>query len=316
MATSGNKKPTQKKAAGTSGAKKTTSQAAKKPASQAAKKPSAQTTKKPASQAAKTSSKPAIVSPENKKRAKGFRIGAVALWVLAIAFEVLTILIINGTMYLGENKMLYIIIGLVLDLICVFVGSQLWKKANHIDPCSKKNKLKFFLWNQMGVIAAVVAFFPLLILLLKEDDLDPKVKKILSIIAAVITLLAVGTSIDYSPASLEDLAQAKDDSQVYSIDGTAYWTMFGKCYHFNPECHTIKNSANRFEGTVEEAFEANRHKPCSYCASEGGEDVFGRVDLFSSDSDLSFGEFISGSDISFSDLIDRTTSNSSVDAAA
>ena len=309
MATNGKKKPVQRQFVKASDAK-ATKPAAKKSAA----KPAAQTTKKPAQSAAKkpaakAAGKPAYISAENKKKANGLRIGAVVLWVLAIAFEVLTILIINGTLFLGDNKMLYIIIGIVLDLACVIIGSQLWKKANHLDPCSEKNKLKFFLWNQMGVIAAVLAFFPLVILLLKEDDLDPKTKKILSIIAAVATLLAVGTSIDYSPVSAEDLAAAQDDAVVYSLDGTAYWTAFGKCYHFNPDCHTILNSAVVYQGTVEEAFEANRHKPCSYCATAEGEEVFDRGDLFASDSDVSLGDLISGSDlldneISFSDLAD------------
>ncbi len=317
MATKGKKKPVQRQFVNASDAK-AGKPAARKPAAQTAKKPAAKTaaqsTKKPAQTAAKkpaakAASKPAYISAENQKKANGLRIGAVVLWVLAIAFEVLTILVINGTMHVGDYQMVAIIVGIVLDLACVIIGSQLWKKANHLDPCSEKNKLKFFLWNQMGVIAAVLAFFPLVLLLLKEDDLDPKTKKILSIIAAVATLLAVGTSIDYSPVSAEDLAAAQDDAAVYSLDGTSYWTTFGKCYHFNPDCHTIINSATVYRGTVEEAFEANRHKPCSYCATAEGEEVFDRGDLFASDSDLSFGDLISGSDlldneISFSDLAD------------
>ena len=173
MATNGKKKPVQRQFVKASDAK-TTKPAAKKPAAKTAAKPAAQTTKKPAQTAAKkpaakTASKPAYISAENKKKANGLRIGAVVLWLLAIAFEVLTILVINGTMFLGENKMLYIIIGIVLDLACVIIGSQLWKKANRLDPCSEKNKLKFFLWNQMGVIAAVLAFFPLVLLLLSAS---------------------------------------------------------------------------------------------------------------------------------------------------
>ncbi len=225
--------------------------------------------------------KTAYVSAENKKKATGLRIGAVVLWLVAIAFEVLTILLINGTLYIPDvpdsilNSTTYIIVGIVLDLICVIVGSQLWKKANRLDPVSEKKKLKFFLWNQMGVIAAVVAFFPLVLLLLKEDDLDEKTKKLLAIIAAVAMLLSVGTSIDYNPTSAEDLAAAQSDAYEYSLDGeTCYWTSFGRCYHFNPDCHTIINSNPVYTGTVAEAFEANRTKGCSYCAVANGEELY------------------------------------------
>lgn len=286
-----------------SGKKTTSSTAAKKPAAKAA----STAAKKPASQKAvsqKPSTKPngktAYVSAENKKKANGLRIGAVVLWLVAIAFEVLTILVLNGTLYIPGNTMTYVIIGIVADLACVIIGSQLWKKANRLDPCSEKNKLKFFLWNQMGVIAAVVAFFPLVLLLLKEDDLDPQTKKILSIIAAVAMLLSVGTSIDYNPVSAEDLAQAQSDAYEYSIDGeTCYWTSFGRCYHFNPDCHTIINSNPVYTGTVAEAFEANRSKPCSYCATAEGEELFAdRESLLTSDSDLAdLEEYISGTDL-------------------
>lgn len=283
------------------GAKKTTAQtAAKKPAAKASTQTAAKKT------AAKTASKPngktAYVSAENKKKANGLRIGAVVLWLVAIALEVLTILLINGTLYIPGNTMAYIIIGIVADLICVIIGSQLWKKANRLDPVSEKNKLKFFLWNQMGVIAAVLAFFPLVLLLLKEDDLDEKTKKILSIIAAIAMLLSVGTSIDYNPVSAEDLAQAQSDAYEYSIDGeTCYWTSFGKCYHFNPDCHTIINSNPVYTGTVAEAFEANRSKPCSYCATADGEELFTdrEGEFLSSDSDLSaiVEELVPGADL-------------------
>jgi len=319
MATKGNKQPTQRQFinAGT-GKPVSKSSSAKKPAARkpaaatATKKPAPKTSGRPAAKpAARPNGKTAYVSAENKKKANGLRIGAVVLWLLAIALEVLTILIINGTLYIPGNQMVYIIIGIVLDLIFVVIGSQLWKKANRLDPCSEKNKLKFFLWNQMGVIAAVLAFFPLVLLLLKEDDLDPQTKKILSIIAAVAMLLSVGTSIDYNPTSAEDLAQAQSDAYEYSIDGnTAYWTTFGKCYHFNPDCHTIINSNPVYTGTVEEAFEANRTKPCSYCAIAEGEELFEKAgDILTSESDIYLGDYVSGTDlleneVSFGDILD------------
>lgn len=141
-----------------------------------------------------------------KGRAIGRRVAAVILWIVGILFEVAALLILNGTIYIGDNKLLFLLIALGLDLIAVIIASQLWKKANHIDPASEKNKVKFFLWNNLGVIASIIAFLPILILLLKNKDLDAKTKKIASIVAAVALVAAVGTSI---PSPLSSLRKRK-----------------------------------------------------------------------------------------------------------
>ncbi|MBP3414041.1 MAG: hypothetical protein J6L81_02430 [Clostridia bacterium] len=209
----------------------------------------------------------AIVTAENQKRAGKYRWGAVGLWVLGLALEVLTIMLINGFLYIPGNILTYIIIGLVADLVCVVIGSQLWKKSNRIDPASEKNKVKFFLWNNMGLIAALICFVPIIIFLLKEKDLDAKTKKIATIIAVIVALIAGLTSVEWNPVSAEDLAQAQSDASAYTDDGIVYWTPFGKRYHLDEDCQSLRNSATLYKGTVEQAFEAKRGKPCSFCAS-------------------------------------------------
>lgn len=221
----------------------------------------------------KTSTK-TTTSAETKKTPQGratlLRIVAVVLWLVAIGFEALVIFYLNGTLYLpGDNQMMWLIIGIGLDLVCVVIGSLLWKRANRIAPASKKNKVKFFLWNNMGVIAAVIAFLPLLILLIKNKNLDEKTKKIVTVVAAIALVAAVGLSIDYNPTSQEDLETA----QAELGDGTTYWTRWGRSFHLDPNCHTLMNSAVVFDGPIEEAFKANRNDPCDFCA-----DSFGAVD--------------------------------------
>jgi Na+/proline symporter len=206
-----------------------------------------------------------------KGSATGLRVGAVILWLAAIGFEILVILLLNGTLYLPNLPLnTWMIIGIVADLICVVIGALLWKKANDYDPASEKNKIKFFLWNQMGVIAAVAAFLPLIVILLKNKKLDPKSKKIVTIVAGVALVIAALFAIDYNPASAEDLEQAEQDS-VQLGDGTAYWTTFGRSYHFDPDCQTIINSDPVYQGTVQDAFDANRNDPCDFCAGGGDE---------------------------------------------
>ncbi|NCB30937.1 MAG: hypothetical protein EOM66_05955 [Clostridia bacterium] len=211
-------------------------------------------------------SKPAVVSAENKKKATGLRWGAVALWLLAIGFEVLAILLLNGTLYLPGDAMVWLIAALAVDMVLVIIASQLWKKSNRLDPASKKNKLKFFLWNNMGVIASVIAFVPFIVILLKDKDMDKKSKRIVTVVAAIALLIAGAASVDYDPVSAEDLAQAQEQAAEES-NGMAYWTQWGRSYHLDPNCHTLSRSATIYEGTIEEAFEAKRTDPCDFCAN-------------------------------------------------
>jgi hypothetical protein len=197
-----------------------------------------------------------------KGRATGMRIFAIVLWLVAIGFEVLVISLLNGMLYIPGDQMVWLIVGIALDLVCVIIGSLLWKKANRIDPASAKNKLKFFLWNNLGVIASIIAFLPLIIILLKNKDLDARTKKIVTVVAAIALVAAAGFSIDYDPVSQEELDQA-----VAEIgDGIVYWTRWGRSYHLDPDCHTLLNSSIVYQGSIEEAFEANRHDPCDFCA--------------------------------------------------
>lgn len=209
--------------------------------------------------------KPAVVSAENKKKATGLRWGAVALWLVGVAFEVVAILLLNGTLYIPGNAMTWMLIALGLDLVAVIIASQLWKKANRYDPASEKSKLKFFLWNNMGVIASVIAFLPFIVLLLKDKEMDKKSKRIVTVVAAIALLIAGAASVDYDPVSAEDLAEAQEQAAVAG-NGMAYWTQWGRSYHLDPDCHTLARSATIYEGTIEEAFEAKRTDPCDFCA--------------------------------------------------
>lgn len=213
----------------------------------------------------KTGSRPAVVTAANKKSATTKRIVAVVLWVLALAAEVGAILILNGIWYIPEEQKLYWLIGaLAVDLILVIIGSQLWKKSNRLDPASKASKVKFFLWNNMGLIASVICFLPLIILLLANKDLDGKTKKIATVVAVIALIIASLFSIDFDPVSAEELAEA----QQTVGNGSVYWTQFGKSYHLDPNCHTLMRSSKVYQGTIEEAFEANRTDPCDFCAQE------------------------------------------------
>ena len=90
-----------------------------------------------------------------------FRIGAAVLWVLGIVCEVMAVLVMNGTLFLpGPTPATWLIIFLVVDLILVVIGSQLWKHANHLAPAAKENKLAYWVQTDLGVIVAAIALLP------------------------------------------------------------------------------------------------------------------------------------------------------------
>ena len=155
-----------------------------------------------------------------------------------------------------------VIIFLVIDLVLCVVASQLWKKANHIDPVSEKNKVKFWLWNNMGVIVACLAFVPFIILLLTNKNVDKKTKTIATIAGVVFLLIAGAASYDYNPISQEEKTAAET-----SITGSVYWTTYGKVYHAYDDCSHIKDSTSYTIGTVSEALAANRTRLCKTCAA-------------------------------------------------
>ncbi|MBR1758958.1 MAG: hypothetical protein IJ744_09580 [Lachnospiraceae bacterium] len=219
-------------------------------------------------EALKQGEKPAKVErPEMKEaapvgNATGLRIGAICLWVVAILFEVLALLVVLGKLNLKFMPTMWqLIIFIVLDLVCVVIGSQLWKKANHIKPASEKNKVKFWLWNNLGLIVTIVAFVPLVILILTNKNMDKKTKVIATVVAVIALLIGGASSIDYNPVS-----QEQQEAAMEAITDTVYWAPFGKVYHTHEDCQALNQSDALTYGTVEQAIAANRTRLCSFCA--------------------------------------------------
>ncbi|MBQ4505945.1 MAG: hypothetical protein II971_01690 [Firmicutes bacterium] len=195
--------------------------------------------------------------------ASGLRWGAVILWILGLAFEICAFLVLQGKINLNFMPSMYQLIGfIVLDLIAVVIGSHLWKKANHIAPASEANKVKFWLWNNLGLIASIVCFLPIVILLLTNKDLDKKTKTIATVVAIIALLIGGASSIDYNPVSSE-----QQQAAIQALgDEVVYWAPFGKVYHTHEDCGSLNQSDSLTYGTVEQAIAANRTRLCSFCA--------------------------------------------------
>ena len=175
----------------------------------------------------------------------------------------LALLVVLGKINLHFLPTLWqLILLLVLDLICVIIGSRLWKKANHIKPASEKNALKFWLWNNMGVIACVVCFMPIIILMLTNKDLDKKTKAIATVVAVIALLIGGVASYDFNPVS-----QEQQQAAINALgEENVYWAPFGHVYHTHEDCGALNRSDELTVGTVEQAIAANRTRLCSFCA--------------------------------------------------
>lgn len=239
------------------------------------------------------------------KGAAGKRWGAVILWILAIAAEVFAIILLtttNDALIYGlpfsnggdTNALLYWFIGvLVLDAIFCIIAALLWKRANRIKPSKSKNKLVKLIWDQLGVIMCLIAFLPVGFFLIRSTDkFDPKTKKILIAVVAVLLAGSVSASIDYNPVSpgdeqnLETLIESHYDESELTRDAegniVVYWTLYGKSMHLDENCYHIADSTTKTSGTIAEAIEAGKTDPCDNCLSEikelNKEDIEGIVD--------------------------------------
>lgn len=196
-----------------------------------------------------------VASPESKAKAKQLRLFALLAWVIAIAGEVFAILKL-----ISNEAMTWLIVAIVVILILAVVGSLLWKKANRLDPASEKDKVRFFIQNQLGAIIGVLAFLPLVILIFTNKNLDKKTKGIAGTVAVVAMLIAGISGVDFNPASIEKYTEEinKQTTELKEINfnkDNVFWTSAGNKYHIQKDCYHIKNRKEIMNGTVKESWE-------------------------------------------------------------
>ncbi len=215
-----------------------------------------------------------IVKIEDKwdpvERATTKRWVAVILWLIAIIFEGIWILRLMDviTWFSWLEVKYFLLICIVLDLIFFIIGSLVWKKANHIDPISEKNKLKFWSWNNLGTILSILAFLPMIIVVLMSKNLDKNTKKLVWWVAVAALAIAWLASYDYNPVSSEQLLRAEQEVLQVSPTGKVYWAPYSKKYHVDPDCPAFSNSETVYEWSVRDAYEEWLVDPCRRCIPE------------------------------------------------
>jgi hypothetical protein len=201
-----------------------------------------------------TSTKSFVATNESQAKAKSLRLIAIISWIVAIGFEVGAILMLRK----APVNTTWLIVLIAADLIFAVAGSLLWKKSNRLDPASEKEKIKFFIQNQLGLIIGIIAFLPLVILIFTNKNMSGKQKGIVGSIAVIALLIAGITGIDYNPPSQEQYQEQTE--QVKSLNNgvnLVYWTKSGRSYHLYQDCSYINSDRTDeiFEGTVAQARE-------------------------------------------------------------
>ncbi len=212
------------------------------------------------------------------------RVIAFILWGLAIALESVGIWYLltqlRGTNVDGEpntgfipsDYLMWALIGLLVVIgILTIIGSQLWKAANKADPASRQEAFRYFVQNQLGAIIPLIAFVPIIIVVLLNKNLDNKTKGIAGAVGAVVLVVAVLLGIEWNPASQEEntegviAGEIANEGQVdeytaivtelTGADNVA-WTPDGRVYHLCTDTSAVNqvSEANVIrEGTVAEA---------------------------------------------------------------
>lgn len=205
---------------------------------------------------------------EAKSSATRLRLIAAGLWVLAIGGEAYGIF---GVLRDSSVNMVLLIALIVVIGILAVAGSLLWKKANRLDPASKRDAVRFFVQNQLGAIITVIAFLPLIVLILMNKDMDKRQKAIAGGIGVVVMLAAGAVGIDWSAPSVEQYTA--ESSQVVQATGhdLVYWTKAGKVFHLCEDVSAVnlKSKDNKiYSGTVADAHAAGKDRLTKQVKSE------------------------------------------------
>lgn len=204
-------------------------------------------------------------TPESKGKATRLRVIAGILWFLAIAAQVGAIIMVLRM----PERMTEIIALIVIDLILAVIASVLWKKSNRLDPASRQDKFKFFMQSQLGLVTAVFAFLPLIVVILTNKNLDGKQKAVFGGIAGIALAIAGVTGADFNPPSVEEYTeQTQRVEWLNEGQNHVYWTKSGTVYHLYDDCSYINTAKTNeiFEGSVAQSRELkNITELCSRC---------------------------------------------------
>lgn len=214
--------------------------------------------------AAATAGRTWTPEPEAKKKATTLRIISWVLWIAAIGLEAFAIFWLLRQAPFTTAMLIWLVVILVVMGALAITGSKLWQKANRLDPASEKDKFRFFVQNQLGAIMTIIAFVPLVVLILFNKNMNGNQKAIAGIVGVVVLGLGVWQGIDAKPVSQEQYLS--ESTQITDITGAneVFWTPAGGVFHLCMETPYMQKEAadnTASQGTVEAAYAAGKRMP-------------------------------------------------------
>jgi hypothetical protein len=137
-----------------------------------------------------------------KSSATRLRIFAWIAWIIAIGAEGVGVWLFYQHKF--DNGNLPLLIGLLVGIaIFAIAGNLMWKAANRHDPARASETVKFFIQNQLGAIISLIAFLPLILLILTDKNMSQQNKTVAGAIGAVLLVIAALTGVSFQPPSVE-----------------------------------------------------------------------------------------------------------------
>ncbi|WP_109509619.1 mechanosensitive ion channel family protein [Nocardioides speluncae] len=215
---------------------------------------------------------------EAKSKATKLRLAAAVLWLLAIAGEVYAIF---GVLNADDVNMV-LLIGLIVVIgILAVAGSLLWKQANRLDPARRSEPTRFFIQNQLGAIITVIAFLPLIVLILLNKDMSGREKALAGGLGVVVMLVAGYFGTELNPSSVEQYTEETNTVEDIVGENLVYWTKEGNVFHLCAEASDVNRESKDgkiYEGTVAQAHEAGKDRLTKKIAQETRECGFDKPD--------------------------------------
>ena len=199
-------------------------------------------------------------TPEAKAEASKLRLFSWILWVLAIAGEIFAIF---WVLQQSDIKMWLLILMIVVIGGLALTGAVLWKKSNRLDPASKRDKVQFFVQNQLGAIITVIAFLPLIVMIFLNKDMDGKQKGIAGGLGIVVLLVVGWFAADFDPPSQEEYSNEQRIVMELTGEDKVYWTKSGKVFHLCEDVSAVQQVSQDnqiYEGTVGQAHAAGKDR--------------------------------------------------------
>ncbi|WP_449283684.1 hypothetical protein [Leucobacter sp.] len=198
--------------------------------------------------------------PEAKSKATRLRWISWAAWIVAIGIEAFAIFWVLKQVPVN----MWLLIGaIVVTGVLSVTGSLFWKQANRLDPASKRDRVRFFVQNQLGAIMAIIAFLPLIILIFLNKNMDGKQKALAGGVGIVVLLIAAAFGISYQSPSQEQYAEETNIVQQLTGEDRVFWVKGGSVFHVCeavPDVNKESQDGQIYEGTVAAAHEAGKDR--------------------------------------------------------